>query len=77
MAEEKQAVQEPTEGAAQPKGKTPAKVEIAKNCGACKKPVRKLRYYRNMQFFCNRKCWEDFMKSAAKAKEKEAEAKQA
>jgi len=57
------------------KGKSAAKVEIPKNCGACKKPIRKIRYYRNMQFFCNRKCWETF-KTEAQKKQKEAEQKQ-
>ncbi|MDD5728064.1 MAG: hypothetical protein PHV59_05835 [Victivallales bacterium] len=65
----------PAEGAAAPKGKTPVKVEIPKNCGACKKPIHKVRYYRNMQFFCNRKCWETFKTEALK-KQKEAEQKQ-
>ena len=58
--------------------KAPPKVEIPKNCGACKKPIRKIRYYRNMQFFCNRKCWEKFKKTQEVAKKKaEAEQQQA
>ena len=51
------------------KVKTPPKVEIPKNCGACKKPIGKVRYYRNMQFFCNKKCWKKFKAKEAKKKE--------
>jgi len=58
---------------AQPKDKLPPKVEIPKSCGSCKKPVAKMRYYRNMQFFCNTKCWKDFKKKEAARKLKEAE----
>ncbi len=59
----------------EPKDKKPPKVEIPKNCGSCKKPVAKMRYYRNMQFFCNTKCWKNFKKKDAERKEKEAEEK--
>jgi hypothetical protein len=59
----------------QPKDKKPPKVEIPKSCGSCKKPVAKMRYYRNMQFFCNTKCWKDFKKKEAQRKLKEAEGK--
>ncbi|MFH1093037.1 MAG: hypothetical protein V1739_02625 [Candidatus Omnitrophota bacterium] len=64
------AVKAPKEEA---KDKTPQRVEIPKNCGACKKPVAKMRYYRNMQFFCNKKCWKTFKDKEVKDKE---EAKQ-
>ena len=60
----------------QPKDKLPPKVEIPKSCGSCKKPVTKMRYYRNMQFFCNTKCWKDFKKKEEQRKLKEAEDKQ-
>ncbi|MFH1061415.1 MAG: hypothetical protein V1747_00810 [Candidatus Omnitrophota bacterium] len=60
---------------AQPKDKKPPKVEIPKSCGSCKKPVAKTRYYRNMQFFCNTKCWKDFKKKEAQIKLKAAEEK--
>ncbi len=53
------------------KDNKPQKVEIPKNCGACKKPIQKIRYYRNMQFFCNKRCWEAFKKSAADKDKKE------
>ncbi|MBU1044102.1 MAG: hypothetical protein KJ915_06855 [Candidatus Omnitrophica bacterium] len=56
-----------------PKDKLPPKVEISKSCGSCKKPVAKMRYYRNMQFFCNTKCWKDFKKKEEQRKLKEAE----
>ena len=60
----------------QQKEDKPQKVEIPKNCGSCKKPIGKIRYYRNMQFFCNRKCWAKFKQKQAAAKQKEeAEAK--
>ncbi len=72
--------EEKTEGsgaAAAGEKKLPPKVEIPKNCGACKKPIHKIRYYRNMQFFCNRKCWEKFKKAQEVAKKKaEAEAQE-
>jgi hypothetical protein len=57
------------------KDKKSAKVEIPKSCGSCKKPVAKMRYYRNMQFFCNTKCWKNFKKKETERKLKEAEAK--
>ncbi|MBI4844980.1 MAG: hypothetical protein HY810_00640 [Candidatus Omnitrophica bacterium] len=55
--------------------KKSSKVEIPKNCGSCKKPIYKIRYYRNMQFFCNKKCWEKF-KEAQEKKKKEEGSKQ-
>ncbi|MBU1087886.1 MAG: hypothetical protein KKD05_10300 [Candidatus Omnitrophica bacterium] len=58
-----------------PKDKVPPKVAIPKSCGSCKKPVAKMRYYRNMQFFCNTKCWKDFKKKEEQRKLKETEAK--
>ncbi|MFH1460700.1 MAG: hypothetical protein ABIG64_10100 [Candidatus Omnitrophota bacterium] len=57
----------------EPKDKTSLKVEIPKNCGACKKPIQKIRYYKNMQFFCNKQCWKKFKKTEDEKKQKEAE----
>jgi len=65
-APKEEAAEAPKEEA---KVKTPPKVEIPKNCGACKKPIGKVRYYRNMQFFCNKKCWKKFKAKEAKKKE--------
>ena len=57
------------------KEKTFKKVEIPMNCGECKKPIAKIRYYRNMQFFCNQKCWNKFKaKQAGKKAEAQTEA---
>ncbi|MBF0521573.1 MAG: hypothetical protein HQL24_00800 [Candidatus Omnitrophica bacterium] len=39
--------------------------EIGKNCGSCKKPLKRARrYYRNGGYFCNLNC---FKKKEAKA----------
>jgi len=55
--------------------KKPAKVEIPMNCGSCKKPIhKKLRYYRNMKFFCNKKCWAKLNAEQKKVKEQPAAA---
>ena len=64
---------QPEAQAAEPKDTKPKKVEIPKNCGSCKKPIHKIRYYRNMQFFCNTKCWKTFKKAEEKRKKEEAE----
>jgi len=66
----------------EPKAEAPAeqkaavKVEIPKNCGSCNKPVRRIRFYRNMKFFCNKKCWEKFQKAQADEKKKKEAASQ-
>ncbi|MFH1457712.1 MAG: hypothetical protein ABIG31_00900 [Candidatus Omnitrophota bacterium] len=42
-------------------------VEIQANCLACNKPISKLKkYYRDGKFYCNKKCWRNFI---AKSKE--------
>jgi hypothetical protein len=47
--------------------------EIGKNCGSCKKPLKKARrYYRNGGYFCNLNC---FKKKVAKDAESPAEDK--
>lgn len=72
---EEQKIEEIDGAKAETKDKKSAKVEISKSCGSCKKPVAKMRYYRNMQFFCNTKCWKIFKKKETERKLKEAEAK--
>ncbi|MBU4305050.1 MAG: hypothetical protein KJ893_05445 [Candidatus Omnitrophica bacterium] len=77
--EQQESTEQPASAAAQPEAKKdakPPKVEIPKNCGACKKPIHRIRYYRNMRFFCNKKCWENFKKEQAQ-KKAEAENQQA
>lgn len=40
----------------------PAK-EVQANCLACNKQIKKLkRYYRNGKFYCNKKCWRNYIK---------------
>jgi len=47
--------------------KTP--VEEQTNCLACNKPIRKLkRYYRDGKFYCNKKCWREFIKKSKEEK---------
>ena len=67
----KETVPEQTAEEEKPKG-PPPKPEIPKNCGACKKPIQKVRYYRNMLFFCNKKCWSKFKAAEEKKKQEEA-----
>ncbi|RKY36107.1 MAG: hypothetical protein DRP78_04430 [Candidatus Omnitrophota bacterium] len=67
---EKEVAQVETKASAAKVKQCPPKVEIPKNCAACKKAIGKIRYYRNMKFFCNKKCWKNF-------KKKEEEKKQA
>jgi hypothetical protein len=44
-------------------------VEKQTNCLACNKPIRKLkRYYRNGKFYCNKKCWSEFIKKSKEEK---------
>lgn len=40
------------------------------NCGACGKPVKRIkRYYRNGKFYCDKNCWRKAIKKAKDAKE--------
>lgn len=54
--------------------KTPAPVpspdkEVQANCLACNKPIKKLkRYYRNGKFYCNKKCWRNYIKKSKEEK---------
>ncbi len=44
-----------------------AKKEKPSNCAACKKPIRKRRwYYRNGKFYCTKKCWKTTLKKEEK-----------
>jgi hypothetical protein len=45
-------------------------IEKQTNCLACNKPINKLRrYYRDGKFYCNKKCWRNFLeKSGQKQK---------
>jgi len=53
-----------------PKEEKP-KEEKQTNCLACNKPIRKVkRYYRNGKFYCNKKCWQNFMKKVKEENEK-------
>ncbi len=46
----------------------PAK-EVQTNCLACNKPIIKLkRYYRNGKFYCNKKCWRNYIKKSKEEK---------
>ena len=59
MAEAQQkAAGEPKTTAEAPK---PA-AEKQTNCLACNKPIKKLkRYYRDGKFYCNKKCWHNYI----------------
>lgn len=36
--------------------------EAQTNCLSCGKPIKKLkRYYRDGKFYCNKKCWRNFV----------------
>jgi hypothetical protein len=42
-----------------------APAETTKNCPACKKPVKRVRwYYRNGKYFCTQNCWRAFRATA-------------
>lgn len=44
--------------------------ESTKNCSGCGKPMKKAkRYYRNGKYYCNKNCFKNKDKAAAKAKE--------
>lgn len=41
------------------------------NCLSCSKPIKKLkRYYRDGKFYCNKKCWHNYI-NKSKPQEKE------
>ena len=65
--------EKPAEEKVAKKEQKPSRVEISKNCAECKKPVKKIRYYRNMNFFCNKKCWLSFKKKTDAKKDQQAE----
>jgi len=45
------------------------KEEKQTNCLSCNKPIRKLkRYYRNGKFYCNKKCWKNYLKKSKEEK---------
>ena len=47
---------------------TPAQ-EAQTNCLACAKQIKKLkRYYRNGKFYCNKKCWRNYIKKSKEEK---------
>jgi hypothetical protein len=52
--------------------------EVAKNCPACKKPLKKARrYYRNGAYYCNITCFKTVQaKAAAAAAPESAETKE-
>jgi hypothetical protein len=44
-----------------------AEKEIGKNCGACKKALkRQKRYYRDNNYYCNKNCYKNFVDAQAK-----------
>ena len=50
-----------------PSPETKPAAEIQANCLACGKQIKKLkRYYRNGKFYCNKRCWRNYL---AKSKE--------
>ena len=52
------------------------KTEEKKNCAGCNKPFKKVqRYYRNGQYYCNRRCWNDKAKKEAAEAQSKAEVK--
>lgn len=58
--------------AEQAKTTTPQANPIAEeqtNCLGCNKPIRKLkRYYRDGKFYCNKKCWRNYIKKTKEGK---------
>lgn len=43
------------------------KVEIQTNCLNCNKPMKRIkRYYRDGKFYCNKRCWKDYVNKAKK-----------
>jgi hypothetical protein len=44
--------------------------EAKKNCGECKKPVKKAKkYYRDGVYYCNKNCYKKKISKAAKPEE--------
>ena len=55
----------------------PVKKEKPANCAACKKSIRKKRwYYRDGKFYCTKRCWQTTLKKDAAAAEAGQENKQ-
>lgn len=49
---------------------TPVKAEKPENCAACKKSIRKKRwYYRDGKYYCTKRCWSTATKKPAKTEE--------
>ncbi len=45
------------------------KTEKQTNCPSCNKLIKKLkRYYRNGKFYCNKKCWRNYIKKTKEGK---------
>lgn len=45
------------------------KVEKQTNCLACNKPLKKLKqYYRDGKFYCNKKCWRNYINKSKEEK---------
>lgn len=52
-----------------PKKETEKTDEKQTNCLACGKPIKKIkRYYRDGKFYCNKKCWKDYVKKIKEEK---------
>jgi hypothetical protein len=51
------------------KEKPVVEVEKQTNCLGCNKPIRKIkRYYRDGKFYCNKKCWRNYITKAKEEK---------
>jgi hypothetical protein len=39
------------------------------NCLSCNKPIKKIKkYYRDQKYYCNKRCWKDFIKKTKEEK---------
>ncbi len=49
------------------------KIEKPANCAACNKSIKKkLFYYRNGKYYCNKRCWKTTLKKEEKPEDKKA-----
>ncbi len=54
-----------------PTAETPVKTEKQSNCLNCNKPIKKIkRYYRDGKFYCNKKCWRNYINKIKEEKTK-------
>lgn len=61
----------PQPEATEPKKEARAPVEKQTNCLNCNKQIKRVRrYYRDGKYYCNKRCWNDFLKKSKEPEQK-------